>query len=69
MIVASLEQMEQIVSKSKFLSWNGWSVVETYPSDKGRSSVNGSYKNNKWNLVKTFEPSRNGWEIPSKYVI
>jgi hypothetical protein len=69
MIVKSLNQMETIVKKNeKFLSWDGWSVVEMYPSDKGRTAVNGTYKNNKWYVKKLFIPSRLGWEIPNKYV-
>ena len=69
MIVKSLNQMETIVKKNeKILSWDGWSVVEMYPSDKGRTAVNGTYKNNKWYVKKLFIPSRLGWEIPNKYV-
>lgn len=69
MIINSLEHMETIVSNSKSLSWEGWSVTEVYPSDKARSSVNGVYLNGKWHMKKTFTPSRKGWEIPSKYVM
>ena len=69
MIINSLEQMETIVSKSRSLSWDGWSVIETYPSDKARSSVSGIYLNGKWHMKKIFTPSRKGWEIPSKYVM
>lgn len=69
MIVKSLEQMEQIVADNKkVLSWEGWSVVELYQSEKARSSANGVYKNNKWFMKKIFSPSRIGWEIPNKYV-
>ncbi len=69
MIVKSLDQMEKIVADNKkFLSWDGWSVVELYQSEKARSSVNGVYKNNKWFMKKVFSPSRIGWEIPNKYV-
>jgi hypothetical protein len=69
MIVKSLNQMEKIVKENqKFLSWDGWSVVELYPSDKGRTSPSGTYKNNKWYVKKLFIPSRLGWEIPNKYV-
>jgi hypothetical protein len=69
MIVKSLNQMEKIVKENqKFLSWDGWSVVELYPSDKGRTSTSGTYKNNNWYVKKLFIPSRLGWEIPNKYV-
>jgi hypothetical protein len=57
------------VSKSKFLSWDGWTVVETIPSEKGFYSKFGVYKNGKWQMKKEFIPSIKGWEIPDKYVI
>jgi hypothetical protein len=69
MIIKDLNQMEAIVNNNKkVLSWDGWSVVEMYPSEKGRSAVNGAYKNNKWFIKKVFTPSQVGWEIPNKYV-
>lgn len=69
MIVKSLSQMESIVKENKkVLSWDGWSVVEMFASEKGRTSVNGAYREGKWYLKKVFIPSRNGWEIPNKYV-
>lgn len=68
MLINSLEQMEQIVSKTSVLSWDGWSVVEMYPSEKGRTSTNGVFHHGKWNLKRSFIPSRQGWEIPNKYV-
>ena len=69
MIIKDLNQMEKIVNNNKkVLSWDGWSVVEIYPSEKGRSAVNGAYKNNKWFIKKVFNPSQVGWEIPNKYV-
>lgn len=33
-IVNSLATMESIVNKHRQLSWNGWTVVETFPSEK-----------------------------------
>lgn len=68
MLIQTLEKMEQIVSKTSVLSWDGWSVIEMLPSEKGRSSVNGSFSQGKWYLKRTFTPSRQGWEIPNKYV-
>lgn len=68
MLVDSLEKMEQIVSKASVLSWDGWSVIEMYPSEKGSSTVNGAFHQGKWYLKRTFSPSRQGWEIPNKYV-
>jgi hypothetical protein len=68
MLIKSLEQMETIVAQNKVLSWDGWTVLERYPSDKGRTSDRGVYQNGIWHLQKMFAPTRDGWEVPSKYV-
>ena len=66
--ISSLEKMEAIVSKNSNLSWDGWDVVEMIKSDKAFTSKYGALKNNSWHLKKIFVVSRNGWEIPDKYV-
>ena len=43
MIIKSLEQMEQIVEQRKFLHWDGWTVVQTFPSEKARTSKHGLF--------------------------
>ena len=67
-IINSLEKMEKIVSQNKTLSWDGWNVVEMIKSDRAYTSKDGVLKNNSWHLKKTLALSRNGWEIPEKYV-
>jgi hypothetical protein len=69
MIIKSLEQMEAIVSKNKNLSWDGWSVVNRYRSDKARTSKYGVYINGVWLMSQRFDPTRNGWDIPERFVI
>ena len=66
MTINSLEQMEVIVSKNKSLFWDGWTVVNSYPSEKGRTSAQGAFVNGKWHLQRRFTPSQIGWEIPDK---
>lgn len=68
MTINSLEQMENIVSKSKSLFWDGWTVVNSFPSEKGRTSPQGAFVNGKWHLQRRFTPSQSGWEIPDKLV-
>jgi len=68
MIVKSLEQMEQIVTNNKQLSWDGWTVVNNYKSDKAKTSKYGIYLKGNWYMSKRFEPSRNGWDIPERFV-
>jgi hypothetical protein len=68
MIVKDLEQMEKIVAKNKTMSWDGWTVVNSLPSEKGRTSNSGAYINGKWHIQNRFVPSTAGWEIPDKFV-
>ena len=68
MQIKSLDQMEKVVEKNKALSWDGWDVVEMYPSDRGAMSKFGAFKNNKWHMKKIFQVSETGWDIPDKYV-
>ncbi len=60
--------MEKIVSSNKNLYWDGWTVVNRFQSDKGRTSKNGVLVNSKWHLQQRFVPDRNGWDIPQKFV-
>jgi hypothetical protein len=68
MQIKSLEQMESIVNKNNSLHWDGWTVVNSHLSDKGRTSKFGAYVNGKWHLQTRFTPSKNGWDIPDKFV-
>lgn len=68
MIISSLEQMESIVNKNKSLRWDGWVVLNSYPSDKARTSKNGALVNGVWSIQNRFVPSENGWDIPDKFV-
>lgn len=68
MVVRSLEQMEKIVANNKALSWNGWTVIHSFASDKARTSKFGALVDGKWQMQKRFEPTTSGWEIPDKFV-
>jgi hypothetical protein len=68
MIVKTLEHMEAIVKSTKTLHWDGWTVVNSVPSDKGRSLKNGALVDSKWHVQTRYEPGRMGWDIPNKFV-
>lgn len=68
MQIKSLETMEAVVLKNKSLSWDGWTVVNSYPSEKGRTSPLGALVKGKWHIQSRFTPSSNGWEIPDKFL-
>lgn len=68
MFIRSLEEMEQIVKQKKFLHWDSWVVVQTFPSEKGRTSKYGLFMNGRWYIQKRFEPTEKGWDIPGKLI-
>jgi hypothetical protein len=66
MVIKTIDEMESFVSKNKEFSWDGWTVVKNYPSDKGRTSKNGVRIKGKWYMQQRFEPTENGWLIPER---
>lgn len=66
MIIKTLEEMEAFVAKNRGFTWDGWTVVRRYPSDKARTSKHGVCINGKWHVQQRFEPSEKGWVIPEK---
>lgn len=69
MQITSLDKMEEIVNSNKDLYWDGWTVVNRYRSKKASTSKNGVYSNQTWFIDKRFEPNRNGWDIPERFVL
>lgn len=68
MLISSLEQMEKIVSRNRNLRWDGWDVVFSYESDKGRTSKFGARVKGVWHLERRIDLTKNGWDMPKKYV-
>jgi len=69
MLIKDLEVMESIVEKNKNLYWDGWTVVNFYHSEKGRTSKYGALVNGKWAVTKRCVPDKGGWNIPDKVVV
>lgn len=71
MLVKDLAVMEEIVSKHKELSWDGWDVVELVGSPTAMLKKNGAYLRDKgtWFIKNVFSPSSEGWSFPNKYSI
>lgn len=68
MKINTLEQMETVVNSNKTLFWDGWTVVDNQPSERGRTANNGAFINGKWHIQKRYAPTRDGWEIPNKFM-
>lgn len=68
MLIKSLESMENIVANNKSLSWDGWTVVNSYPSPTAWMQKDGAFVKGKWFVQKRYELTTKGWEIPNKFV-
>jgi hypothetical protein len=68
MMIESLEQMETIVKRNRALHWDGWTVVHSFPSDKGRTSKFGGYQKGRWFIQKRIVPGKSGWSLPDNFV-
>lgn len=68
MMIASLEQMEKIVSNNKELAWDGWTVVKLKPTDVGSMATNAIRIEGEWFLQTRFELTSTGWNIPNNLI-
>lgn len=68
MKVTSLEAMESVVSRTKSLRWDGWTVVNLIKTDKARTSKNGVFVNGAWYIQNRYVPTSIGWDIPDRFM-
>jgi hypothetical protein len=68
MVIKTIDEMEKFVSSNKGFSWDGWTVVKTYKSDKARTSPNGVCIKGQWLIQERFAPGIDGWIIPESIV-
>lgn len=64
MKIVSLEQMEDIVSKNKWLQWDGWTVISYRYNPVAWSKKDGAFYKGKWYNTQRFELTEHGWDIP-----
>lgn len=68
MLVTSYEYAHQLVENNKFLSWDGWDIVEFKPNDSAMFTPDGAYRNGSWGFMKVFKLNNDGWKVPKHYV-
>jgi len=68
MLIKSLEKMETIVENNKFLSWDGWTVVELRKSAMAWMNPNAKFINDEWYTANRFDADVDGWNIPASLV-
>ena len=66
--ISSLDEMEIVVGRNRRLSWDGWTVLHTYPNPVGWRDTNGVLIRGRWHTQQRFEITETGWEIPKKLV-
>lgn len=60
--------METIVENNKSLSWDGWTVIELKKSNAAWATANAKFVEGSWMSCNRFEPTEDGWNIPSKLI-
>jgi hypothetical protein len=60
--------MEKIVASHRELTWDGWTVVQSYQNNIGWKYPNGAFIKGRWYTQKRYVPGSDGWDIPSKLV-
>jgi hypothetical protein len=68
MLVANLEQMENIVDSRKDLEWDGWDVVKYKSSPASQFNKSGAFRNGRWYAKSIFPITESGWSIPNNLV-
>ena len=68
MLIESLEKMEIIVENNKFLSWDGYTVVELKKSDMAWMKPNAKFINGEWYIANRFDVNKDGWNVPANLV-
>jgi hypothetical protein len=68
MLIKSLEKMETIVDNNKFLSWDGWTVIELRKSAMAWMKPNAKFINNEWYTANRFDANADGWNVPASLV-
>jgi hypothetical protein len=68
MLIKSLEKMETVVENNKFLSWDGWTVVELKKADMAWMKPNAKFIKGEWFIANRFDVNEDGWNIPANLV-
>lgn len=66
--ISDYDLAHDVVAKNKNLFWDGWTIVEFKNNPDAVTYKNGMFRNGKWGATKRFEPTRDGWKVPKRYV-
>lgn len=65
----TLEEAELLVSNSKNLHWDGWTLVHTKPSQMAMFRPDGMRIGNNWYIAKRYPIGDNGlYHVPARII-
>lgn len=67
-LVDDYDIAHKVVNRSNNLFWDGWTIVEFKPNQDAVTYKNAMFRKGKWGITKKFEPTRDGWMVPKRYV-
>jgi hypothetical protein len=70
MLVNDILDMEKIVDNSKYLHWEGWSVIHSVPDEYAEMSNEGYFNRSLggWYKKKVYHCGTSGWDIPDAVI-
>lgn len=71
MLINSMEEMEEIVSKHQHLSWEGWDIISLKQDDYAQYLSEGflDKETGRWYRKSRYSCGENGWEIPDSVLL
>ena len=63
------EEAHDIVTRNRFLEWDGWDIVTWRKDPRGYSDRRGAFRRGDWGILFRYRPQKSGtWSIPENYV-
>lgn len=64
----TLDQVERLVKKNKYMSWNQWTLEIFKPDRNAFMRSNGAIRDGEWGLVQKVELNAEGmYDVPQRY--
>lgn len=67
-VIRDLDAMESIVSKNKYLKWDGWDILYISPRLSSFMDPKAQLHSNEWHRTYRYSPGRRGYVIPREFI-
>lgn len=65
----TLDEAEAVVSRNRFLSWDGWTITTWRKDERGEYDRRGQRRRGKWGILFRYPVQNDGtYRIPQSYV-